>query len=57
MDRLHHFRATREKYANLNLGVQINAQGVSPHDPRIFQTDLGSLELSCRGNIHPESPV
>ena len=29
-------------------GIQVHTQGVSPHFPRNFQTDLGSLDLSYR---------
>ena len=31
--------------------IQVDAQGVSPQDPRTFQTDLCSLALFCRGNM------
>ena len=34
----------------LRPSIQVDTQGVSPQDPRMFQTDLGSLDLSCRGN-------
>ena len=35
----------------LRPSIQVDTQGVSPQDPRMFQTDLGSLDLSCRGNM------
>lgn len=31
--------------------IQVHTQGVSPQDPRIFQTNLGSLDLSYRENV------
>ena len=32
-------------------GIQVDTQGVSPQDPRMFQTSLGSLDLSYRENV------
>ena len=32
-------------------GIQVDTQGVSPQDPRMFQTNLGSLDLSYRENV------
>ena len=32
-------------------GIQVRTQDVSPQYPRIFQTDLGSLDLSYRENM------
>ena len=34
-----------------NSSIQFHTQDVSPQYPRIFQTDLGSLDLSCRENM------
>ena len=31
--------------------IQVHTQGVSPQNPRIFQTDLGSRDLSYRENM------
>ena len=31
--------------------IQVHTQGVSLQDPKIFQTDLDSLDLSYRGNV------
>ena len=34
-----------------NSSIQFHTQDVSPQYPRIFQTDLGSLDLSCKENM------
>ena len=31
--------------------IQVDTQCVPPQDPIIFQTDLSSLDLFCRGNM------
>ena len=32
-------------------GIQVDTQDVSPQHPRMFQTNLGSLDLSYRENV------
>ena len=49
----HRFMAPQEHSVNFapRPGIQIDTQGVSPQDPRMFQTDRGSLDLSYRDNV------
>ena len=49
----HQFMAPLEHSTNFvpRPGIQVDTQGVSPQDPRIFQTNLGSLDLSYRENV------
>ena len=51
--RLHHFRAIREKMLILpaRFSIQVHTQCVSLQYPRIFQTDLGSLDLFYRESV------
>ena len=51
--RPHCLRAHRDKIASFATKVRYSGytQGVSPQDPRIFQTNLGSLDLSYRENV------
>ena len=52
--RPHHFKAHWEEYGNLpqKSSVQVHTQFVYLQDPRIFQTDLGSVDgLSLKGNL------
>ena len=47
------FRPHKERNGTLEtkVGINVNTHGVSPQDPRIFQTDLGSLYLSYRETV------
>ena len=47
------FGAHRQKNGNLETktGIQVDTHGVSAQDPRIFRTDLGSLNLSYRETV------
>lgn len=51
--RPHCLRAHQDKIASFATKVWYSGytQGVSPQDPRIFQMDLGSLDLSHRKNV------
>ena len=51
--RLHCLRAHQDKIASFATKVRYSGytQGVSSQDPRIFQMDLGSLDLSYRKNV------
>ena len=47
------FRPHKERNGTLEtkVGINVNTHGVSRQDPRIFQTDLGSLYLSYRETV------
>ena len=46
---------SRRRILSSRPGNQVDVQGVSPQDPRTFQTHLGSLDLSYIGNVKEQT--